>query len=171
MLAGETPKDFSLYVVVWPLALAQKTVSGYESIDRLTNIAALQEQGLPAEQIAAQEAVEDSQVIVYAGGVAEGNNVIRLARKNFTSGKLGVWHPFNVAEFNSEQSQGRPLFAGYDDNVGLDGISNLNFSYGRFAGVAPEALALLQLREAPQKITEPSPPLENLVADSQGLLY
>src|SRR3989338_9014195 len=36
MLAGETPKDFSRYVVVRPLALAQKTVPGYESIDRLT---------------------------------------------------------------------------------------------------------------------------------------
>ena len=140
MIAGETPKDFSPYVIVRTLALAQKTVSDYDSIDRLTNIVELQEQGLSIEQIAKQETVTDSQVIVYAGGVVEGNNVIKLARKNFTPwhnhtpGNLSVWHPFNADLFMPEQSQGRVLAIGGNDFLGIIGYFGLN-DHGRFVGV------------------------------------
>jgi len=142
MLAGETPKDFSPYVVVRPLALARQTIYGYESIDRLTNIAELVERdGLSDEESFEQERVTDSQVIVYAGGVAEGNKVIRSARYKFTSGKLGVWHPFNVDTFNPEQSQGRLLFLGKYDDSGFGGDDLLD-NDGHFVGgsIAPEAL-------------------------------
>jgi hypothetical protein len=164
MLAGETPKDFSPYVVVRSLALARQTQSGYASIDRLTNIAELREKDLSDEEIAQQEKVTDSQVIVYAGGLAEGNRVIRSARKNFPSGKLGVWHPFNLDGFNPQQAQGRVLFAGNNDYISLNGY-NFLFNVVRLAGVAPEALRLLQLREAQQK-TSSTPSLDNLVASS-----
>src|SRR3989338_39324 len=165
MLAGETPKDFSPYVVVRPLALAQKTVSGYESIDRLTNVKDL----TPLEITKGKETVTDSQVIVYAGGVNEGNNVIKSARKYFISGNVGVWHPFNLKTFNSEQTHGRALFAGYLGNNGLNGNVNL-YNGGRLAGVAPEALALLQLYEAPQKTTVTFPPLDILVASLERVV-
>lgn len=89
MLAGETPQlmDFASYVVVRPLALARKTVSGYESIDRLTD-----SEGRISPETG-------SQVIAYAGGVNEAQNVIDRAKSEFTSGKLGVWHPFNLDAF------------------------------------------------------------------------
>ena len=55
------------------------------------------------------------------------------------------------------------MLVGCNGSGGLNG--NLNLNYGaRLAGVAPEAPALLQLREAPQKTTGLLPPLDTLVA-------
>lgn len=124
MLAGETPNvmDFASYVVVRPLALARKTVSGYVSIDRLTDSEGRISPGT------------GSQVIAYAGGVNEAQNVIDRAKSEFTSRKLGVGHPFNLDAFNPKEAQGRVLFRGNIGNDGLRGFGSLNSS-GRYLGV------------------------------------
>ena len=82
--------------------------------------------------------VKDSQVITYAGGVQEGQNVIKRAKESFKSKKLGVWHPFNSDKFNPDEPQGRVLFLNSGDYSGLYGNYYLDY-YGRFVGVAPEA--------------------------------
>ena len=123
-LANEgSPGGFQRYAVVRPLELARKTFSGYEGIDRLTD---------------GEGNVKDSQVITYAGGVQEGQNVIKRAKESFKSKKLGVWHPFNSDKFNPDEPQGRVLFLNSDDNNGLIGSYGLDV-IGRFVGVAPEA--------------------------------
>ncbi len=124
LVAGECPRDGSEYVVVRPLSLARKTDSGHKPIARL---------------VGEERKVIDSQVITYAGSVQDAQHVVDNARWKFRSGKLGVWHPFNVKNFDPEEAQGRLLFVGYDDSNGLGGDYNLNY-YGRFlVGVAPEA--------------------------------
>ena len=125
LMAGECPRDGSEYIVVRPLSLARKTVSGYSSIARLTDL---------------EGKVTDSQVVVYAGGVDPAQKVIDTAKWKFISGNLGVWHPFNAKEFNPNEAQGHVLFVGYTDYDGLGGNNNLLSSNGRFAVVAPEAL-------------------------------
>lgn len=85
--------------VVRPLKLARKTDSGFDVASRLYD---------------AEGKVTDSQVIVYAGGTALAQNVIDMA-KNRKWDNLGVYHPFNVAEFNPQESQGRVLYLDSDD--------------------------------------------------------
>ncbi len=118
-----SPGGNQRYAVVRSLELARKTDSGYKGIDRLTD---------------GEGSVKDSQVIAYAGGVQEGQNVISRAKESFKSGKLGVWHPFNHDKFNPDEPQGRVLFLNSVDNSGLNGYCNLDYG-GRFVGVAPEA--------------------------------
>ena len=118
-----SPGGYQRYAVVRPLELARKTDSGYKSIDRLTN---------------GKGKVTDSQVITYAGGVKEGQNVIDRAIKNFKSGKLRVSHPFNSKNFDPNEPQGRLLFLNPFDYGGLIGDNDLN-NYGRVVGVVPEA--------------------------------
>lgn len=124
LVAGECPRDGSEYVVVRPLSLAKKTDSGYRPIARLVD-----EEGK----------VIDSQVITYSGGVQDAQFVIDNAKWKFRSGNLGVWHPFNVEDFDPEEVQGRVLLVGDNDYIGLGGDNFLNDD-GRFlVGVAPEA--------------------------------
>ena len=118
-----SPGGSQRYAVVRSLELARKTDSGYKGIDRLAD---------------GEGNVKDSQVIAYAGGAQEGQDVINRAKESFKSGKLGVWHPFNHDKFNPDESQGRVLFLFSVDYVGLDGDVNL-VSGGRSVGVAPEA--------------------------------
>jgi len=126
ILAGENKQhnaEFRPYAIVRPLSLARETVSGYGSIDRLTD-----DKGK----------VKDSQVIVYAGGVEEAQNVIDNARRKFKSGKLGVWHPFNLDKFSPEQEQARVGYLGVSGDGSLIGDYGLS-NNARFVGVAPEA--------------------------------
>lgn len=136
LVAGECPRDGREYVVVRPLSLARKTVSGYDSISRLTD---------------ADGKVTDSEVIVYAGGIDPAQEVIDTSKWKFKSGNLGVWHPFNANEFNPEEAQGRVLFVGNDGYDGLSGDDNLG-NNGRFLRVAPEALVARSADE--QKLEE-----------------
>ncbi|MBI4738727.1 hypothetical protein HY772_04095 [Candidatus Woesearchaeota archaeon] len=124
LLAGEAQAhnaDCTPYVVVRPLALARKTIAGYETIDRLTD---------------REGKVTDSQVITYAGSKANAQGVIQRAKDIFKTEKLGVWHPFNNKQFNPEQHQGRLLCLG-DSNSGLRGDGNL-LNRGRFVRVEAE---------------------------------
>lgn len=50
---------------------------------------------------------------------------------------IGNWHPF--ADINADQTQGRVVFLGDNDDDGLDGDNGNFFNDGRFVGVAPEA--------------------------------
>jgi len=118
-----SPGGSQRYAVVRSLELARKTDSGYKGIDRLAD---------------GEGNVKDSQVIAYAGGAQEGQDVINRAKESFKSGKLGVWHPFNHDKFNPDESQGRVLFLVSNDYDGLIGYDNLGDD-GRSVGVAPEA--------------------------------
>lgn len=74
-------------------------------------------------------------VIVRAGGVTEANAFVDKVSQQYTN--YGNWHPFNA--INSDETQGRVLFVGYNDGNGLSGDLDL-LNYGRFlVGVAPEA--------------------------------
>ena len=118
-----SPGGNQRYAVVRSLDFARKTDSGYKEIGRLTD---------------GEGNVKDSQVIAYAGGVQEGQNVVNRAKESFESGKLGVWHPFNHNKFNPDEPQGRVLFLDSVGGSGLFGGGGLG-DYGRFVGVAPEA--------------------------------
>ena len=117
-----SPGGYQRYAVVRPLELARKTDSGYKSIDRLTN---------------GKGKVTDSQVITYAGGVKEGQNVIDRAIKNFKYGKLRVSHPFNYDNFDPNEPQGRFLVLKSDDYNGPSGTSMI-LNPARFVVVAPK---------------------------------
>jgi hypothetical protein len=89
-------------------------------------------------------------VIARAGGEAPAKAFLDKAAQKYQ--KYGQWHPFGNVDV--EQSQGRLLFLGSNDDNGLNGDDFLN-KRGRFVGVAPEAQA--SGREAPApSLTAPS---------------
>ena len=116
------PGRYHRYAVVRLLKLAKKTYSGYEREYILTN---------------RKGKVTDSQVITYAGGVKEGQNVIDRAIKNFKYGKLRVSHPFNYDNFDPNEPQGRFLVLKSDDYNGPSGTSMI-LNPARFVVVAPK---------------------------------
>lgn len=91
--------------------------------------------------------VNQTQVIVYAGGKQRAAEAMERAAKVYKDGKLGVWHPFNTERFNSTQAQGRLLFLGYFPHCGLSGLDGLYYD-GRFLGVAAEPHSVRGKREA-----------------------
>ncbi len=96
-LAGECPRDGREYVIVRPLAIARQTEYGVKPIARLTD-----KEGI----------VNNSQLIVDAGGLKYAQNVITAAKKRFPSQKFGTRHPFNESGFNPAQAQGSVLKLG-----------------------------------------------------------
>ena len=121
-------KDLPLqYAVVMDYETARKTESGHQKIDKL---------------------YDNPLVIVRAGGVEAAKAFLDKAKSVYDSKKLGNWHPFNSVDV--EQPQGRLLFLGNDDSYGLIGGNSLNYYFGRFVGVAPEAPVHGNAREAPR---------------------
>ncbi len=139
------PANFQRYASVRTLDLARQTDSGYKPIKRLTD---------------KKGKITDSQVIAYAGGVPEGQRVIDNSKKAGYE-NLGVWHPFNRADFNPDVAHGRVLFVGYIDYDGLNGDYYLD-NYGRFVGV--KAAKPQVVREKLGKGNLVKPTLEEVLA-------
>lgn len=118
-LAGETPKDRTDYIQVRSLTLAQKTDSRYQPLQTLTDN---------------DGRVTDSQVIVYAGGLPEGQLFIELVKRVFSHGrKFGILHPWNSPFFDPHKSQGQLISLGYDTfQTGTSDPDNFYRTMGSF---------------------------------------
>ena len=76
-------------------------------------------------------------IILRAGGVEQAHTYLDRAKKRHSNyNNYGCWHQFSSIDTNIPQ--GRLVFLGNDDD-GFNGDYGLNFSNGRFVGVAPEA--------------------------------
>ncbi|MBI5398870.1 hypothetical protein HZB03_05390 [Candidatus Woesearchaeota archaeon] len=147
-------KDLPLRcAVVMDFETAQKTYPGYQLIDKL---------------------YDNPLVIVRAGGVEQAKAFLDKAKRVYDSKKLGNWHRFGDVDI--EQSQGRLLFLGHVEDIGLDGYSHLYYG-GRFFGVAPEVLAQVSVRKVPRGNVESArasartgPTIDELLADAKDFV-
>ena len=139
VLAGEHLdhlKAFKRFGVVRTLAQARETNSGYQEID--------------GNLMRDDEAV-DSQVIAYTGGKAEAKAFLQRVKDKYSTGKVGVWHPFNNENFDPDIAEGRLLFLGDGISDGLGGSYGMDLD-GRFVGVTPEALAAREKGELSDRV-------------------
>ncbi len=86
-----------------------------------------------SDVVKVDEALAHPQVVPFLGG--EQIAQAYLAKHKDVYGKrIGVWHSDDL----KDRPMGRVLYVGSSDDSGLNGYVNL-YSYGRVAGVAPEA--------------------------------
>lgn len=121
LVAGNCPNDFKRFAVVRSLELAERTKSGFQSIDNLVDFSGN---------------ASDSQLISYSAGIENATRFVNALRGSMNG--FEIWNPFSSKHFNPEVSQARiPVLGGF--SRGLDGNNSLLLD-GRYLVIPTDSL-------------------------------